>query len=133
MTFSVNGIKQEKTGKYTVEMLVCVDAPLLARKILEKMNILILSVKEFPKDKKTFGDIYFTIKQNFQDIDIVTKYVDIQEACNFFKIGPHAEFFELFRKRFDLFAFLERNLSCWSFHGLIYLFKYSGNYFFCWF
>jgi dGTP triphosphohydrolase len=86
MTFSVNGIKQEKTGKYTVEMLVCVDAPLLARKILEKMNILILSVKEFPKDKKTFGDIYFTIKQNFQDIDIVTKYVDIQEACNFFTL-----------------------------------------------
>ncbi len=84
MTFSVNGIKQEKIEKYTVELLVCVDAPLLARKILEKMNILILSIKEFPTDKKTFGDIYFTIKQNFQDIDIVTKYVDIQEACNFF-------------------------------------------------
>jgi len=84
MTFSVNGIKQEKIEKYTVEILVCVDAPLLARKILEKMNILILSIKEFPTDKKTFGDIYFTIKQNFQDIDIVTKYVDIQEACNFF-------------------------------------------------
>ncbi|MFA7298525.1 MAG: hypothetical protein WC010_02660 [Candidatus Absconditabacterales bacterium] len=84
MTFSVNGIKQEKNEKYTVEILVCVDASLLARKILEQHNILILSLKEFPTDKKTFGDIYFTIAQNFQTIDIVTKFTDIQEACNFF-------------------------------------------------
>lgn len=84
MTFSVNGIKQEKNDKYPVEVLVCIDAPLLARKILEKTNILILSLKEFPPDKKTFGDIYFTISLNFQEIDIVTKYTDIQEACNFF-------------------------------------------------
>jgi len=84
MTFSVNGIKQEKNEKYNVEMLVCVDASLLARKILEEHNILILSLKEFPTDKKTFGDIYFTIKQNFQDIEIVTKYTDMQEVANFF-------------------------------------------------
>lgn len=84
MTFSVNGIKQEKNERHMVEMLVCVDAPLLARKILEQKNILILSLKEFSQDKKTFGDIYFTIKFNFQEIDIVTKYEDIQKACNFF-------------------------------------------------
>ncbi len=84
MTFSVNGIKQEKNETYTVEMLVCVNEPLLARKLLETTNILILSVKEFPKDHKTFGDIYFTIEQNFQTIEIITKYIDIQEACNFF-------------------------------------------------
>lgn len=84
MTFSVNGIKQEKNEKYTIEMLVCADAPLLVRKILEEHTILILSLKEFTDDKKTFGDIYFTINLNFQDIDIVTKYTDIQEACNFF-------------------------------------------------
>lgn len=84
MTFSVNGIKQEKNEKYNIEILVCVDAPLLARKILEEHNILILSLKEFPTDKKTFGDIYFTIKNNFQEIDIVTTYTDIQAACNFF-------------------------------------------------
>jgi len=84
MTFSVNGIKQEKNEKYTVEMLVCVDAPLLVRKILEEHNILILSLKEFPTEKTTYGDIYFTIKKWFQEIDIVTKYPDIQEACNFF-------------------------------------------------
>jgi hypothetical protein len=54
MTFSVNGIKQEKNEKYNIEMLVCVDASLLARKILEKTNILILSLKEFPTEKKTF-------------------------------------------------------------------------------
>ena len=84
MTFSVNGIKQEKNEKHTVEILVCVDAPLLARKILEQRKILILSLKEFSQDKKTFGDIYFTIKLNFQEIDIVTKYENIQEACAFF-------------------------------------------------
>jgi len=84
MTFSVNGIKQEKNEKHPLEILVCVDAPLLARKILEEHTILILSLKEFSPDKKTFGDIYFTIKQKFQEIDIVTKYTDIQEACNFF-------------------------------------------------
>ena len=84
MTFSVNGIKQEKNEKHTVEILVCVDAPLLARKILEQRKILILSLKEFSQDKKTFGDIYFTIKLNFQEIDIVTKYENIQEACVFF-------------------------------------------------
>lgn len=84
MTFSVNGIKQEKNEKYTIEILVCVDASLLARKILEENNILILSLKEFPTENKTFGDIYFTIDLKFQDIDIVTKYIDIQEAANFF-------------------------------------------------
>lgn len=84
MTFSVNGIKQDKDEKYSVEMLVCVDAPLLARKILEQKKILILSLKEFSQDKKTFGNIYFTIKLNYQSIDVVTTYDNIQEACNFF-------------------------------------------------
>lgn len=84
MTFSVNGIKQEKNEKYPVEMLVCVDASLLARKILEERNILILSLKEFTPDKETFGDIYFTIQQNFKKIQFVTKHTDIQEACDFF-------------------------------------------------
>ncbi len=65
-------------------MLVCVDAPLLARKLLETTNILILSVKEFPQDKTMFGDIYFQIDHNLQTIEIVSKYTDIQEACNFF-------------------------------------------------
>jgi hypothetical protein len=84
MTFSVNGIKQEKNERYKVEMLVCVDAPLLARKILEEENVLILSLKEYSEDKETFGDIYFTINLNFQEITMVTTYTDIQEACDFF-------------------------------------------------
>ena len=84
MTFSVNGIKQENNEKFPIELLVCVDAPLLARKILEKTNILILSLKEFSWDKKTFGTVYFTIKINFQKIEIVTKYTNLQEACTFF-------------------------------------------------
>ena len=86
MTFSVNGIKQAKNEKYNVEMLVCVDASLLARKILEEHTILILSLKEFPTEPKTFGDIYFTIDFDVQDIPIVTKYTDIQEAANFFTL-----------------------------------------------
>lgn len=84
MTFSVNGIKQEKTEKLKVEILVCVDASLLVRKILEQRNIMVLSLKEFAEDKQTFGDIYFTINLNYQEVEIVTKYEDIQEAANFF-------------------------------------------------
>ena len=84
MTFSVNGIKQEKDQKYTVEMVIGVDASLLARKLLEEAGILILSVKEFTEDKKTFGNVYFTIEKNFQTIECVTKYTDLQEAANFF-------------------------------------------------
>ncbi len=84
MTFSVNGIKQEKNEKTTIEMVICVNDALLARKILEDHTILILSLKEFPGDPKSFGDIYFSINQNFQKIDIVTKYTDIQKACSFF-------------------------------------------------
>ncbi len=99
MTFSVNGIKQEKEQKYNIEMLVCVDAPLLVKKILEQTNILILSIKEYPEDKKAFGDIYFTLSINFQDIDIVTKYTDIQEAARFFTfIGFDIQYINSFSK-----------------------------------
>lgn len=84
MTFSVNGIKQEKDDKYNIEILVCTEAPLSARKILGEKNILILSLKQFTDQPSTFGDVYFTIKLNFQEIIIVTKYTNIQEAANFF-------------------------------------------------
>jgi hypothetical protein len=84
MTFSLNGIKQERKEKYPIEMLMCIDDQLLARKFLEQQGILILDLKEFYQDKKTFGDVYFTSKFNLQEIEIVTKYEDIQEACNFF-------------------------------------------------
>ncbi|MEI6774789.1 MAG: hypothetical protein WCL18_08715, partial [bacterium] len=48
--------------------------------------ILILSLKEFSQEKKTFGDIYFTIQLNFQETEIVTKYKDIQETAKFFSL-----------------------------------------------
>ena len=86
MTFSVNGIKQEKNNKYPVEMLICEDSLPSARKFLEQKNILILSLKAFAQDKTTFGDIYLTTIQDNTDIDIVTKYVDTQEAANFFTL-----------------------------------------------
>lgn len=84
MTFSVNGIKQEKEEKHAVDILVCVDSLMLARNILEKQNILILSINEYSQEHKVFWDIYFTINLNLEDIDIVTKFTDIQKACDFF-------------------------------------------------
>lgn len=84
MTFSVNGIKQEKEEKHAVDILVCVDSLMLARNILEKQNILILSINEYSQEHKAFWDIYFTINLNLEDIDIVTKFTDIQKACDFF-------------------------------------------------
>lgn len=86
MTFSVNGIKQAGNEKYTIDILVCVDAPLLVRKILSKTNILILSLKEYSEEPSTFGDIYFTINLKFQEIKIVTKHLDIQETADFFTL-----------------------------------------------
>lgn len=83
MTFSINGIKQERKEKYSVEILICIEDQLLVRKFLEQQGILILDLKEFYQDKKTFGDIYFTTKFALQEIEIVTKQEDIQEACNF--------------------------------------------------
>ena len=84
MTFSVNGIKQEKEEKHAVDILVCVDSLMLARNILEHHNILILSIHDYGEEHKAFWDIYFTINLNFEDIDIVTKFTDIQKACDFF-------------------------------------------------
>jgi hypothetical protein len=47
MTFYVNGIKQQNEQKYTVELLIDSDDESLVRKFLRKINILILSVKNF--------------------------------------------------------------------------------------
>jgi hypothetical protein len=54
MTFSVNGIKQEKEEKHAVDILVCVDSLMLARNILEQQNILILSINEYGQEHKAF-------------------------------------------------------------------------------
>lgn len=84
MTFYVNGIKQQKDKKYTVEMLVYVENESLVRKFLEAQNILILSVKDFTSDEKAFGDITMTVQYNDQNIGILSKYTDIEKACEFF-------------------------------------------------
>lgn len=84
MTFYVNGIKQQKEQKYTVEILVYVEEESLVRKFLQAQNILILSVKEFTSDEKAFGDITMTVHHNNQDITILSKYTDIEKACEFF-------------------------------------------------
>lgn len=54
MTFSVNGIKQEKEEKHAVDILVCVDSLMLARNILEHHNILILSIHDYGEEHKAF-------------------------------------------------------------------------------
>ncbi len=47
MTFYVNGIKQQKEQKHTVEILVAMEEESLVRTFLEGQNILILSIKKF--------------------------------------------------------------------------------------
>jgi hypothetical protein len=54
------------------------------RKFLEDQNILILSIKEFTSDKKDFGDISMTVQYKNQDMIILSKYIDIEKACEFF-------------------------------------------------
>lgn len=85
MTFYVNGIKQENETEHKVELLIDVEASLVARKILENHTILILSLKERTQDKHNFGDVYFTISFKGKSVDIITKYTDPQEACEFFQ------------------------------------------------
>lgn len=51
---------------------------------MEETGVLILSLKEYPEEKRQFGDIYFTIEKNFQTIQCITKMQDLQEAADFF-------------------------------------------------
>ena len=81
MTFSINGIKQDSDRQHTVALLMDVETSDLARQIFEHYHILILSLKEFSQDTKSFGDIYATIAYKNQHIQIVTPYKDIQTAA----------------------------------------------------
>ncbi len=84
MTFSINGIKEERIERFNFEILICADSYLVARKLLEQNNVLVLSFKDYTLDKTTFGDIYFTMNVGTERVDVVTKFHDIAEACDFF-------------------------------------------------
>lgn len=81
MTFGINGIKQDKDRQHTVALLMHVDTPDLARQIFEHYQILILSLKKFSQDPKTFGNVYAIIDYNKQRIQVTTPYKDIQTAA----------------------------------------------------
>ncbi len=84
MTFRVNGIKQEVSSTSPLELLVLTDSSLLVRKLLEKNNILVLSIKEYRQEVKKFWDVYATIKRWLDEIQLVSNQKDIKTACLLF-------------------------------------------------
>jgi len=63
MTFRINGIKQKQTDTTPIVLVVETDSELLVRKLLEKYNILILSLTDYTTDPKLFGDVRAKIKR----------------------------------------------------------------------
>ena len=63
MTFRINGIKQKQTDSTQITLVAITDSSLLVRKLLEKYNILVLSINEYTQDPKTFGDVRAKIKR----------------------------------------------------------------------
>ncbi len=57
MAFRVHGIKQLQHETIQVSFVVRTDSSLLARKLLEKYNILLLSLTEYTHNIESFGDI----------------------------------------------------------------------------
>jgi hypothetical protein len=84
MTFVVNGIQQKTNTTTPLQLLVVNDSALLVRKVLEKYNILVLSIKDYTQDPKIFGDVRAKIKRGFDGITVITNHTDIPSACEFF-------------------------------------------------
>lgn len=84
MTFVVNGIQQKTNTTTPLQLLVVNDSALLVRKVLEKYNILVLSIKDYTQDPKLFGDVRAKIKRWFDGITVITNHTDIPSACEFF-------------------------------------------------
>lgn len=85
MTFIVNGIKEGFNKKYNIEFLLWVNSVLLAKKIMEDVGIIVLSMKEYKEANEMFGNLYFKINYQQQDITIVSKFDGtLSQACNFF-------------------------------------------------
>lgn len=81
MTFRINGIKQKQTDTTPIVLVVETDSELLVRKLLEKYNILILSINEYTADPKLFGDVWAKIKRWFDGITVVSTGTSVEEVC----------------------------------------------------
>jgi hypothetical protein len=82
MTFRVNGIKQKQTDTTPIVLVVETDSELLVRKLLEKYNILVLSINEYTQDPKLFGNVRAKIKRWFDGITIVSEGSDVKVVCD---------------------------------------------------
>jgi len=84
MTFRVNGIKQDKDTKNKIELLVITDSDLLIRKVLEKIWIIILSIKEYKQDLQKFWNIFFKIRFWMDEVQFISNITNLKDACLFF-------------------------------------------------
>jgi len=85
MTFIVNGIKEGFDKKYSIEFVLWVDSSLLAKKFLENIWIIVLSLKEYKETKWKFGNISFTVNYLQQEIPLFANFDgDLSQACDFF-------------------------------------------------
>ena len=81
MTFRINGIKQKQTDTTSIVLVVETDSELLVRKLLEKYNILVLSINDYTADPKLFGDVRAKIKRWFDGITVVSEGNNVEEVC----------------------------------------------------
>ena len=81
MTFRINGIKQKQTDTTSIVLVVETDSELLVRKLLEKYNILVLSISDYTTDPKLFGDVWAKIKRWFDGITVVSEGTNVEEVC----------------------------------------------------
>ncbi len=81
MTFVVNGIKQEKDVSTKIAFLVVDASADTIREFLQQIGIIILSIKESEQTKESYGPIFLKINYENKNIEIITKFDDIQEAC----------------------------------------------------
>lgn len=84
MAFVISGIKQDKTVSIPVDLLVLFPSPDVVRQLLEKYAILILSMDEYDKEPKDFGDVRTKVKRGQETITIISSFPNISAACRFF-------------------------------------------------
>lgn len=81
MAFRVHGIKQLQHETIQVSFVVRTDSSLLARKLLEKYNILLLSLTEYTHNIESFGDIRAKVAWWFDGIILVLEEPSLEVAC----------------------------------------------------
>lgn len=72
MTFVINAIKQWKEQQ-NIEFLLLSDSPLFVRKLVEKVGLVLLSIKDYRSTKESFWPGYVGISYENQTIEMVFK------------------------------------------------------------